>query len=409
MSKLIIIIIFFAIPIELISQNVLLLEDALNLRLGQLESKLHRQDGDFSAPWFDDIDIRSETRDFELRKQEYTIRFKPISIWTRSAQKELYKSNLDMFNKDIDEIKADYIEILYEDWLKLIFDKEIIDISTNLLSLYEDEEIVRKKMISLSNENIDKFIDFRDKKNTFSIEYKSNLIEYEIRKNKLMQILNIDNKDSLDNKIIDFENIKSLIKEIKRQNIFINTATFRELEIKSNIINSEIKIEDAENSQILDFLQFRYRGPHDDPMNERLFLTLALRMPLAGDNKMKTDLLKVEEKEIKNNIYAEEEKFQNKLNNIISDLEVLFSEYEIMLGYTKELEEENEFLTKNMATIANSPLWIISNQKNIFRNNIKILNISRKIYLEYIDLLSLIGVFEINPKVNYLKELPKLY
>jgi hypothetical protein len=392
----------------LFAQNTVGLSDVLDASLDSYYSQFQKNEyQDFSPAWFDDIEIRSETHDFELRKQEYNIRFSPVSIWVRSAQKDYYRSKMMEYDLETRKMVADNIRIIYDNWLSLVIDKRIISITDSLIMLYEDEETVRKRTLNFDIENVDRFIDFREKKNDMLVDHLSYQNEYKILKKQIFTKNNIDTNFEINDMLIDLELIRKAMNNLKNHNIYENTAIYKELQIEESMVSNELKIEEAENSKILDFLQFSYRGPHDDPMNERLLMTLALRLPLAGRNKMDTELLKVESLELKNNIRAQEQEFLFEMNEILTNLEVLFSEYDIMKNYSDELQEESIFLEKSMGNLSNSPLWLISNKKNILKTKLKLLKISEEIYSEYIDILDVMGVFALDPAKNYLEKLPE--
>jgi hypothetical protein len=392
----------------LFAQNTVGLSDVLDASLDSYYSQFQKNEyQDFSPAWFDDIEIRSETHDFELRKQEYNIRFSPVSIWVRSAQKDYYRSKMMEYDLETRKMVADNIKIIYENWLSLVIDKRIISITDSLIMLYEDEETVRKRTLNFDIENVDRFIDFREKKNDMLVDHLSYQNEYKILKKQIFTKNNIDTNSDIYDVLIDIDLLRSTIQKIKSNNIYENTAIYKELQIEESMVSNELKIEEAENSKILDFLQFSYRGPHDDPMNERLLMTLAIRLPLAGRNKMDTELLKVESLEIKNNMKAQEQEFLFEMNEILTNLEVLFSEYDVMKNYSDELQEESIFLEKSLGNLSNSPLWLISNKKNILKTKLKLLEISEEIYSEYIDLLDIMGIFALDPAKNYLEKLPE--
>ena len=161
----------------------MLCRDTLNFNLvlqkmnQTFDIKLEKPSKDFTPAWIDDIEIRTETHDFELKKQEYNLRFTPVSVWIRAAQEAYYRSNIEKFEFDANKIKSDQMIMIYEDWIDLIFDKMELDLSRELISLYEDEEAVREKMISSSVESMDRYLEFRETKYNYEIEYElQNLI-----------------------------------------------------------------------------------------------------------------------------------------------------------------------------------------------------------------------------------------
>ena len=370
--------------------------------------KLEKPSKDFTPAWIDDIEIRTETHDFELKKQEYNLRFTPVSVWIRAAQEAYYRSNIEKFEFDANKIKSDQMIMIYEDWIDLIFDKMELDLSRELISLYEDEEAVREKMISSSVESMDRYLEFRETKYNYEIEYESGLMKYIFRKKRLLDQLNFDTSMVISNELIEHDSIRYLINSLSQKDVFNQSAKNKEIEISTDIIKNEIEIEEAENTQILDFLQFNYRGPHDDPMHERITMTFAIRLPLAGSNKMKTQMLDVEKMELMNEKEEAEQEFSVDFQKTTSKLYMLFEQFRITREHNKELRDESEFLTQKMATLYDSPLWMLANKKSILKNKMKLLRIKKEIYNEYISLLSLIGYFKIDPEVNYLLHLPNV-
>lgn len=406
MLKLLAIIILLVSSSTLQSRDSLEFDFLLSKHLDLLGNQVKDSELDFSAAWFHDIVLRSETDHFELDRQEYSLRFSPVSPWVQSAQESLFKSSVMKYKQDLNESKADYLEELYEDWLNLLFDQKEIELLSEILALCLDEDLVRSKMIENSSKDIDDYLKFREKKHGTSLKLSRLLMEYRIKKYNLFISVDIDTVLFINPEVIRIEEIKQMSGKLKEIKIFKKTAGYNELKIENDIVINEIKVEEAENSKIFDFLQLAYQGPNDDPMNERLSLMFALRLPLSGRNKMKTELLRVEEQELENKMIIEEENFLHKLSRQIAQLEVLFSQFDITENHNKTLVKESTFLSENLSTLSNSPLWLISNKKSIIKNKLELLDISKDIYLEYVSLLSLIGYFETNPKVNYLKEIP---
>lgn len=408
MQKFCFFIAFFLISHTVFCRDTLQFNEVIQKMNQLLDIKLEKPPRDFTPAWIDDVEIRTQTHDFELKQQEYNLRFTPVSVWIRAAQEAYYRSNIEMYEFDANKIKSDQLEQIYEDWIDLIFDKRELELSRELLSLFEDEEAVREKMISSSVESMDRYLAFREAKYNYEIEYESGLMKYMFRKRQLLEQLNFDTSLAISDELIEQDSISLLINSLSKKDIFDQSAKNKEIEISTNVIKNEIEIEEAENSQILDFLQFNYRGPHEDPMHERLSMTFAIRLPLAGSNKMKTQMLSVEKMELINEKKEAEQEFTIDFQKITSRLYMLFEQFRITHEHNVELREESKFLTQKMATLYDSPLWMLANKKSILKNQLKLLRIKKDIYNEYISLLSLIGYFKIEPEVNYLQYLPSV-
>ena len=68
-------------------------------------------------PWLEGLDLRTETRDFDLDQQEITPRISPSTPKKRRAQTALLNHYGRMDTEDQAEFYADVILNLYGDWI----------------------------------------------------------------------------------------------------------------------------------------------------------------------------------------------------------------------------------------------------------------------------------------------------
>ena len=106
-----------------------------------------QRDFDFIQPsLIEELDFRTESRDFEPNKQEYTFRVKPSTPKKIKAQKELAEHILNEPDFAIEEWKCDVNQSAHESWIDLYIKSIEIEKYENIVSIYDDKKIVLDRL-----------------------------------------------------------------------------------------------------------------------------------------------------------------------------------------------------------------------------------------------------------------------
>ena len=102
----------------------------------------------FNPSWIDEIDIRTETRDFDLESQQYLVRISPTTKKIRTAQKQLMSSIRKEAKYADENIHKDIIDNAYGTWLDAYEAYLELQVNRSLLLVYSDIETVLFRLAS---------------------------------------------------------------------------------------------------------------------------------------------------------------------------------------------------------------------------------------------------------------------
>ncbi len=396
----------FIFALHFQSKAALTFSEYLSKRISKINTAVIEDNNSFSPAWFDDIDLRTETNRFELPRQEYSIRFSPLSIFLRNAQKDNFREKINNINLKYNIEFSKHIIEIYEEWLDLLFTIKKYELVAGKLSLLKDETLVREKMALESENNIEKYIEATEDKHQCELQLQALRSEIDIRAQGIFSGYPADAIMEIDTSLFPIDSILTLFENISSEELFANSADYQKLEGKSSEIQSEMDIQSAENNQIFNFFQFQYRGPHDDLLNKRLSLMFSLSIPMLGKNKLKQELLVAENQETQRLLALKRIEFSESFKKKSIKIRILFNKLKNCEAQLLELIATKEQIEKNLSPIARSPIWLLSYQMNILESKINILDLQKEIFLEYVDYLAMAGYFLSYPQVNFLARIP---
>ena len=337
------------------------------------------------VPIIQEMDFRTETRDFDPVKQEYTFRVKPNTPKLIKAQKNYSKELLNLPDFDEIESNCDHVRNVHEDWLDLYRYNTERPILLKVKSILNDQtKVLKRKRANL---------DF-----TISEELKTQKdltsISHELTKNQL-SIKSIKDKYGYKEEEFVFDDIislQSLLSNLFTEKSDPNQKTEDQFEI--SLLENEIEIEKAEQNQILDFMQLRYRGSENNPINERVSLGLAFTLNTSADRKIKIKELQQEIERINRKRKRETEIKNQEINekrlSLIRDVESLSAYEELANSEIKHLQSLSSGIAKSVGF---DPLIILDIQSRLTEIEMEKLDQKIEIYQDYLDFLELNGAF----------------
>lgn len=206
-------------------------------------------------------------------------------------------------------------------------------------------------------------------------------LDFELK--ELSSILGINENDRL-NELVSLSEISVNLETLSLPASFDN----KELAYEEELLRRELDLEYARKNKILDFAQIEYRGPHDNPWEERVSLGVALQIPYSNKRNMDINELLIKQSNIKNEAslvaqsrlikYNQDKRL---LNNLISKHEVL---NRTLLSEKSKIENIAAEISKNEKVNIEILLDV---KLRIAQNELTILKSEKAIYEEYIDLL----------------------
>jgi len=333
-------------------------------------------------PWIEQYDIRTETRDLDFEKQEYTLRLDPSSRKKRNAYKALYQmytANPDLRAYDFQNEK---IYSAYRSWVTLYFIEKRNLISEELQILYADKALLSERKLNASEISFKELID---------VELSNTDLEIKSFDDALLTDFFLV-KYAMENKLLDFTDMISIEEVLLTVESMVAAESGSELEkynYDQEIINREIAIEKAEGKHYFDFLQFKYQGPHDDLLAERFSIGMGAEIPNTGTRKLKIEELKLKQLELERDYENDKQEVNIAMSEtkaeIILEIKSFMFKKEVRIQQAKRLEVIGQ---KVQTQEGYDPEILLDIKEKKLKSSLNILDLEESIYEDYIKLLA---------------------
>lgn len=339
---------------------------------------------EYKMPWLEEINVRSETRDWRLRKQSYSLRLRPISLGERRASSKLYNSWQQELMYLKQERVYDRVADIHEDWVKQDFISRRIILNEKIIDLLSDVEKVSIKQSAINADKLSGLLTVRDRIATIN----NNIALRITRREKVLKQLSesIDGEYNISADSIDINSYLQAIKEVLIAPNRANVSQSDLLDIQT--LDNEMELEKAEQNRVLDFVSLEYRGPHDNDLEERVSLGMSFNLPFFTSRKLAIAKLRVEKEREQFRLEERKEETLQKIIGIKSSILTQLDEYESYQQLYSKIEKENLQLINNMEEQSFiNPTIRLNHEIQVLEHQITLLNLKEnliKSYLEYL-------------------------
>lgn len=347
----------------------------------------------FRPGWVEKMEIRTETDEFELNRQEYMLRFTPSTPGIRKAQKNLIKLNNQEASLYVSELRSELMKLLLADFLDIYDLSKQQALHAQLKLILDDQHTVTQRMIRQVDFNPKKLLEIEEDQHKLRLDQ----FENEAKLNRLLE-----NRKSPDfNQLIQVEEISTLISQL-----ILKEKSLEEDEkymLEKEILDAEIRMEKAEKNRIIDFVQARYSGPHDDIFNERVSVGLGLELPFSGSTKTKMEQLRVEKWKLEQeaNMQLQLESFE--LDKAAEELLLTIQKWKFSKQMlTQSIREFQQLEESSTESEWKSPELLLYKKAQQVERQLDLLSVEKDIYEMYFDILQLVGLTGDDSYIDYL-------
>lgn len=373
-------------------------------RLDYHEKKMdYLKNTSHELPVTESLEFRTETDEFDIRRQEYMFRMDFNTKRERKAQRAFHQSTILATDLEKDLIIKDNLEDNYQIWTNYYFYQKEIDFRKEELLVLEDKFKVAGILAKTTGKyDLGDLIRIEDDID----DIKSDIHQLETQMGYVKKIIGDVIEDS-ESATLDFSNFISL----EKINTVLNTlpneiVTDPDMDILQASImkdNAEINLEKAQGQKLLDFVQMKYSGRGENtPYGREWSFGLGINIPIKN-----SDILDIKELEL-SKLESEEsiERIRLRAKERILDrkrkIEMLFEQYDLLVQQLAE--NEKNYSLEHYAKTGTDPLVLLQIKESQLRRKRAILNVEEDIYMMYLDLMDLTGKMIEQPFVNYLSE-----
>jgi len=326
-------------------------------------------------PWIESYELRTETRDFDLDKQEYTLRLSPSTRRKYRAQTSLYRHQELAPDFDGQEAACDVLAQCYNDWLNLFLISQETFLLDRLELVLRDRATVLGRLAGSLDFEWSELIALREDQTDIGLRR----AELKRQEERLASAYRITEKLNFDD-MADLEELRRRLQG--KQFDYADPKTTFELEA----IARELELERAEQRQFLDFAQVKYQGPHEDPARERLSVGVGLKLPLSGNQVLKVRELELEEAALREESVRDKESKSVDYEARREDLLTDFGHYDLAATtFTEEREELSGIAAQLRKKEGFNPLPLLKIKERELRNQLRLLDLSGRLYEDYLN------------------------
>ncbi len=353
-----------------------------------------------TTPLIDEVQFRTETRDFDLERQQYALRVSPNSIGQKKYSKAYYQNMLSEFDTRWDEALNKALKDRYLLLIDLIKTRRYLGAQQQQQLVLEDRITVLRKNANAVGFDYQDLIDAENEFQKSRLDM-IDLEEDEARyQQQAMELLGSSTPLTINGSgLIDVEFINGFLETLPHSADSSNINVSRN---QNNLRQAELEYleERAQSKNILDFVQAEYRNDEKEGAIEDFRIGVGINLPVTKSSQSKLNRLSLERLEQENDLQTYKLDLQRELDISRSKLEVLIKKYETVNTFIQSSDTENS-LQKYLSIEGISPLTLLGVQESILDNELRLYSLEKDIFQEYINLLDKMGLLVQRPLVDY--------
>jgi len=355
-----------------------------------------------NTPLLKGVEFRTETKNFDILKQKYSLRFYFKGLGETKSSNSMLNSYKDLYSV---EYKIDFIDILLERYtviLESIETQKTLELLDSLTTVLEDKVAVLRKISSISeNANLTEIVDTEEKITDIELEK----IELENRVSsielQIMEQTGVEKKINFSNeKLITIDEIEKKINEIEKTGGETNIL-FEYRKQRVAFAENELQMEKAKTYDLFNYLGLDYDTDDWETPKNSFSIGLAINIPGIKNDEVDISRKKADLIEEKMKCEMERKENEKSIKNNVRSIKRQIKQYKFLLQKNQDSEASTS-LSKYTSIEGADPLTILKIKERVIKDEMKMLSILFRIYVRYITLLNLTGVLPESPDENHL-------
>jgi len=387
---------FLGFSLSVSAQDTLRADDFFQKVLRNALSDNYTIANEVKFPLIEKYEIRTETDEMEFARQEYGFRISPSTRQKRNAQTDIYNHLVNKPDFEGEEIECTSKIEANIDWLYLFYYHRKLALMKDLEAIYRDRQVILEQELGSLQYQHKNIIEHEIDRNDLALEKfdAQNELDYLYRKYDLMQ------------PVISFEGFIPVVQLPDGLNIGSRANTISEAKNTYDLtqIEKEIGLEKAEKRQVLDFVQFNYRGPHADTFKERFSIGAAFNLNNSGSRKLKIEELKLQKQRLEVEMQQDQSVLAEELADTELDIQKGIAYYNYFTEVTRKEQEYLKALVDQLLSHSNfDPLHVLDIKERQLQNELEKLKLERELYEQYLEVLYQSERVCTEPALNFLQ------
>ncbi|MEO1624607.1 MAG: hypothetical protein AAFV25_05585, partial [Bacteroidota bacterium] len=340
-------------------------------------------------PWINELEVRTESNEFDWQQQEIAFRLQPNSKRSRQAQRQLQLAQGLRQNAQTQLALRKALKERYD----LLVDHYFLP---NLIGLHQQLQLIHQDRIYLAQSpGNSRQLDVKA-----LIASETDLHRENLQVLKLQQALDqnqywlqqyTQRSDSLQMDRSELLNVQQVMALLGSANdsLLQQHPLLAEKQSRQQVLQREYELEEARSAAQFNFLQAKYGGRNRDNFNEGFSIGAGFRLPFRGKDQLDLDELKLEKweegqeiRQTTHRLSLEKELLQYQMQQQYRSLRVLTQQLATsparqaieQMGQIQGLDAETLLLAKEL--LLEQELQILEHRYKIFRQYVDWLDIS---------------------------------
>lgn len=342
----------------------------------------------FKPALINEVEIRTETDEFQFDEQQYQLRITPNTNRIRKAERHLHQLYQKEANQNLSREKQEFIVVVYEDLLRGYELNRKLIVKEELLLILRDRERVTEQLSIKGQISPREWLRVQRQLSELTMEIEQH--QYELG-------LLFSNQNLTWDEFVKIENIPDKLIELTQIRSSIDTN------VEAELVAAEIEIEEAERNKILDFIQFEYNSSPEDFFREKLSIGAGFVLPFYGDRKLKLEELAIEEANIQAEIAVQKQQKDQDVQRLQRELTVKYKELDLLKNSAANLQKQvDSFIEKVNQSENSTPLLLLEERFNQSELTLEHLELEMDIYELYLEILEESGAMFLPSGIDYL-------
>lgn len=355
---------------------------------------------DYDVPLIEKIELRSETNDFDIRKQDFVIRVSPNTGSSRKAHRLYHESVKYMTEMEYSTEVMKALSERYRMITDYVYAKELLRVENIKNIVAKDKVKLLKKMISLSSFDIVELIEAEDE--VYQLQRKIQNIENGLENlhTQLCALISCEDINISKKDIISIQEIKSLFnfRAITKDK---NHPEVEVLSARHYNAMMEHEWESAKNNFSIGFVQAQYGHDPDRSFGSNFSLGFGFNFPMKGSSRLDLNEIKLKILDTQSEYLEVQEQInQNQMVNT-SKLKSLISMHDLLSNQIEEGNADHALVEYSKQGVA-SPRAILKLKELSVNNESLLIEIETEITTTYLDFIYSTGIIGDIPYKNYL-------
>jgi len=351
-----------------------------------------------NTPFFEKIELRTETDEFEASRQTYRVRAYPNGWGKTKAGQDEYNATVTASRQHRDLLVHRALQERYLLVLNYLHARSALELNRSLLEVYGDRMTVMKKYAGSPGFDITDLLKAAERHaqqqlTVIELHNGLSLIEDAMLKHAPAHSTIAFDADALPG----MDHIRAAIPDLAqppgKDNIYLQASS-----LSLEIARSRYAQEHSESNRLISFLEVSYDNQERHDTREAVAVQLGIRLPFVNANRLAMNREKLR-------YFDEKEKHEELRLSIAEQLALLCRQLHGLLEQHRALEIATAGLLAPAArsqAAGAEPLTMLQAKESSVKSSISLAEVRHKAYTCYIELLDATGRLSEKPLRNHL-------